>query len=260
MSSHSRVCSHEVCIRLKSITWCLFVLLLVQDAEIVQAMGRSPGLNMEPPPQSTKYSPLSKASGRGLGFHAPQLSWGISVPTSFWKASSTPAGVARLRGASSNSSHKHEQLTGVAPKFQFVSLHWRRSLKMPTFIADVNIMSGQIWVMFMSLVLVLWLVQTLRHGLKSLHNFTDSRVGNPVHAVAKRLQRVKKPSQHSEQMQCLISELECAVREGDARLPQGLQKGKKDISNEIGLQTMTRVEHARQLKAFGPYLEVAGES
>lgn len=67
-------------------------------------------------------------------------------------------------------------------------------------------------------------------------------------------------SLQSEQMECLISELESAVREGGARLPQGLQKGKKDIIDEMALQSKKPAEHARQLTVFGPYMEVAGES
>lgn len=242
-----------VCINLKSFTCCLCVLVLLHDVSIVQAMGRSPVVHMDHLPQNMH----EKASLRGLGFHAPQLSWAISLPEWFWKAAPATQGTSRLRGAFHNgNNHKGP--------FELASLYWRRALKMPTFITEAGIMSSypQIWALLMSLALVVWLVQTVRYGLKSLHNFKDP-LQNPVQLIKKELQESKKASRHFEQMNlevqnCLISELECAVREGGARLPQSSQKDKKIVTSDK--VCMTKFEQARELKAFGPYFEVAGES
>mmetsp|Transcript_7504 Transcript_7504/g.13935 ORF Transcript_7504/g.13935 Transcript_7504/m.13935 type:complete len:209 (-) Transcript_7504:122-748(-) len=208
MSSRCLSRSQKFRVSLKSITWYLGALLLMQEAEIVQAVGRSPGLRVQPWPQHTQNTRPLKASERD---------------------GQSSEGMTRLRVSSHNGNNQEREQR-----------------------------QSQIWTVLMSVVLVFWILRAVTNGLKSL--FTDPGTKSSVEVLAEPLPKPVRPSPHSEQMQCLISELESSVHNSGARLPQSLQKEKKAVIDETSLQSTARVEQARELKAFSPYLEVVGES
>mmetsp|Transcript_86513 Transcript_86513/g.149698 ORF Transcript_86513/g.149698 Transcript_86513/m.149698 type:complete len:268 (-) Transcript_86513:66-869(-) len=258
--------NHAAHVQQKSV-WYLCTFILLQNAGVVRAMGRSLVPRADIQVKAVNAFLPSQATARGLGTgeaHSSGEDFFLSggpfwQKASFWQTPPT-VGSPALRGASPNDSgHVHQQRHGQAPKFELGALYWRRSLKMPMFI---NFLSGgsQMWAILVSLVLVFWVCQAVKHGLSSLPSFTELLGQNPVqvfaHRMRERLQVSTRPPPHSEQMQCLISELEVLVREGGARLPQSLQKEKKTVTAQ---KYTPKVEQARELKAFGPYLEVAGE-
>lgn len=231
---------------MKSMTWRLCMLLLMQSAGTVRALGRSPGLHvgprlqgrspgldMHPKPQGIQNVLPAQPSESGLGVEGK-----------------TSEGISRLRVAShKGNDQQHEQ---------------RQS---------------QIWTILMSVVLLFWIFQAIRHGLKSLYNFSNMKPGLQisVEVVDEPLQACKAPiapsPPQSEQLKCLISELKSSAQSGDARLPLGLQNEKAMIIDTMESKTNTeqarefrafgyyvRVGKPRALQSFGHYLEVAGES
>mmetsp|Transcript_63635 Transcript_63635/g.110907 ORF Transcript_63635/g.110907 Transcript_63635/m.110907 type:complete len:245 (-) Transcript_63635:378-1112(-) len=244
MNSHSFSRTHEASTpSWKLMRWYLCTLILLQESVLVKGMGRSTALRLESKPQGEKTLPLAKEWVRGFGSVAAHLSQGIPLASLSFKTRNTTESTAALRGSQHGNSGKHLQQQRLVQKLGLVASHWRHSLKMSTIMANLNALSGstQVWAISMSIMLVLWVLRGVRHGLNSL------------------LRILRRPSEHSEQLKCLINELEASVKEGSPRLPQGLQKEKKG-NRTSGTKSTVKLEQTHDEKGYGPYLQVAGES
>lgn len=221
------------------ITCRLLVLILLQDFGRVQAMGRSPLMHF-PRPHDIDDHIVTKEATRGLGLREPDLPVGITLAR---KAAHEVEGTTALRGTSQHdSTARRDHRQGLVPKFHLAALEWSRSLKMPKFVSELDATGwSQISALtIMSIALVVWVLQAVRSSLNTL-----------MQTIAE--------AKHAEQMKRLISELEASVREGGARLPQSLQKDCKGDARRNS-KHQPKLEITQELKAYGPYLELAGES
>merc|ERR1719491_227801 len=163
----------------------------MQDIVEVSAMGRSPELYIEPFPQTVP--------SRGLAYHTPQ------VPA-------TAGSLHRMPGfLESTTGEVHRKV----PFFELATLHWSRSLKMPTSFADLNIVGGaQLWTLIVAFLVLVWVARVVNsaYTLELPINMSNT---NPIST---------RPSKNAKEAGELIQELESAVHQSTARLPRGLQR------------------------------------
>lgn len=197
--------------------------------------------------------------------------WGMHLGDTLWGSAQAPGNAATVSGTSVvrrslrlDRSQKHAQPHSFIPKFAFAALYWRRSLKMPTFITDLTFMSvcSHIWVIAVSVVIMLWILQSTKQNSNSLPTFASVVFNNPIRVLALRMRDTfgssARSAAHTEQLKCLISELEDSVHEGAARLPLTLQRDTKARSRMLG-PLVPKLEPIYEEKAHGPYWQVAGE-
>mmetsp|Transcript_92954 Transcript_92954/g.161544 ORF Transcript_92954/g.161544 Transcript_92954/m.161544 type:complete len:252 (+) Transcript_92954:105-860(+) len=240
---------------IKSVAWSLCALLLVQDAGVVQALGRSPMLPSGRSPNGAQ-SPTPLKSELGLGFHAPTSEDGSNFPSNpFGSCDVTDMKDCGWRGITQSMCetkgccwvHVPAGPTCVHPGTTAVS-------HASTYQHDQR--QSQIWTIFMCVVLIFWLLQAVKHGLKSMQKPSDERLQISVQVLSEPLQTSTRPTAYSKQMQCLISELESSVYDSTARLPQGLLKEKKAVMEEAPSAII--IDTGRE--ASGLYLDIVGDS
>lgn len=191
-------------------------ILLMKDAVQVSAMGRSPEMYIEP-----VYQPSFSENDM---FRTHQ-------PSSMGFLSKAPFAYESSERQSRRSS------------FQLSSLQWRRSMRTPSNLSDLNICgSAKTWVMFFGLLILMWNMMAI---------VAFRKVDMSVY-VAPPKKGLVQPSESSEQV-LLIRELEAAVRQSGARLPRGLQVKESGSKPPSPCKTPPQEE---MLQCSGSYLQV----